>query len=358
MATIGIFIALIIVLLFIRRAYGSSCLKNVDVDLSLSADLATEGDELFLTEVISNRKWLPLPWLAVKFQVDRELEFFDNSAAVVSDLYYRHDLFHILMHQKITRRLKFSCTRRGFYAIRGLEVTGWDILMENKYIRKFDCDAHLTVFPQTLDIRETDALCNRIYGQLSAVHPIYPDPFSFRGIREYSACDPMKSINFKASAKVQQLMVNILDFSNSRQIVLLLDAERHTLWHNEFLEERAIKIVASLAERMNSQGVPTALVTNGAASEIPEGKGSVHMRRILETLAYIDFAEENPKPFTEILERLTPENNPEFWLISPYYTKGVDAALTRLSETGARTAWIMPGDKPKDLSLSDSIIFI
>jgi hypothetical protein len=132
------------------------------------------------------------------------------------------------------------------------------------------------------------------------------------------------------------------------------------------LEERAVKIVASLAERMNSQGVPTAFITNGksirsgAACAIPEGKGSVHLRGILEALAYINFAAEEPQPFTEILEKLTAEDNfePEYWFISPYYTKGADTAFTRLNESGARTAWIMPGEKPKDLSYGDGIVFM
>jgi uncharacterized protein (DUF58 family) len=315
--------------------------------------------------VVTNRKWLPLPWLGVKFQVDRELEFADMSAAKISDLYYRHDLFHILMHQKITRRLKFTCAKRGYYAIRGLEVTGWDILMENKYIKQFVVDTRLTVYPATLDIAEADALCTRVYGHLRTIYPIHPDPFSFRGIREYSPHDPMKSINFKASAKALDLMVNVWDFSNARQIVILLDVERHIIWHNESLEERAIKIAATIAERMNAQGVPLAFYTNGksvingATTQIIAGKGGVQLRRILEALSYINMYAENIIPFTETLRNLAAasDTEPEYWLISPYYSKETAQALAKLRETGARTAWIMPGDRPLNFEATDEIIF-
>ncbi|MCL2386941.1 MAG: DUF58 domain-containing protein [Defluviitaleaceae bacterium] len=366
MTTIAIFVALLIVLLLIRRAYTNFCLENVEVQLSMSATTATEGEDLTLTEVITNRKWLPLPWLAVKFQVDRELHFADQSAAVVSDFYYRNDLFHILMHQKITRRLNFTCAKRGYYAIRGLEVTGWDILMENKYIKTMECDTNLTVYPATLEMQETDTLCTRVYGLLRTFHPIHPDPFTFRGIREYSSHDPMKIINFKASAKAQELMVNVWDFSNARQVFLLLDVERHTAWHNEDIEERAIKIVASLAERFTTQGAPIAFATNGksirsgANTFITEGKGPNHLRRILESLAYINLAAEDPDPLEITVDdlALTAEGSPEYWLVSPYYSKGTEAALIRLKSTGARTAWIISSERPVNSDLNEEIIFI
>jgi len=369
MTTIGIFAALLIVLFLLRRVYAKSCLENLDVQLSMSANTATEGDTLVLTETIINRKWLPLPWLAVKFQVDRELDFADRSAAAVSDLYYRNDLFHIMMHQKITRRLAFICTKRGYYSIRGLEIAGWDVLMENKYIRQYPSDARLTVYPRTLSACETDELCTRIYGHLRTRHPIHPDPFSFRGIREYSHSDPMKIINFKASAKAQGLMVNVWDFANTRQIVLVLDVQRYTAWHSEELEERAIKIVATLAERMTSQGVPIAFAANAivkpprgdtpAKARIPEGCGAKHLRIILEALAFIDLSAD-VQPVSDILDGMTREGRlePEYWLISPYYSKDTDAALLRLRETGARTAWIMPEPKPIDADFGDKILFI
>ena len=362
MTTIGVFVAIFFALLVLRLAYSRACLKNVDVSLSMSAATATEGDKLVLTEVIFNRKWLPLPWLAVKFQVDRELEFADHTAASVSDFYYRNDLFHILMHQKITRRLNFTCSKRGYYAIRGLEVTGWDILMEKKYIRQYECNARLTVYPATLEMHETDALCTLIYGHMRTQYPIYPDPFSFRGIREYAPNDPMKSINFKASAKAQELMVNVWDFANARQVVLLLDIARYIALHNEYLEERTIKIIASLAERLNSQGVPVAFISNATNSRNTPAPASrsQHLRAILESLAHIDFSAQETTAFADIVDEITLEGKtePEYWLVSPYYSKDVDAAFSRLKATGARTVWIMPEPQPRDADYAEKVVLI
>jgi len=376
MTTLGIFVAIIATIALLRFVYAKYALENLDVRLSISAATATEGDVLILTEVLTNSKWLPLPWLAVKFQVDRELDFADHTAAVVSDLYYRNDLFHILMHQKITRRLAFTCAKRGYYAIRGLEITGWDVLVSQKYIRRYDCDTRLTVYPSTLEPWETEKLCTRAYGHLRTKHPIHPDPFSFRGIREYSSNDPMKSINHKASAKALDLMVNVWDFANARQVVLMLDTERYMAWYNETLDERAIKIAASLAEQMTAQGIPIAFITNADSilrkkgmlqetskpeyTRLPEGRGTHQMRAILESLAYCDINAPRLAQFSNIIAELITEGKiePEYWFISPYYDKTIDEALDKLRDIGARTTWIMPAPMPKDADFADRVVFV
>ena len=365
MITLGVFVALWLAIFLLKWIYSRACLKDIDVNISISNNTATEGDELVLTEVVQNSKWLPLPWFAVKFRVERELRFADGNDAVVSDAYYRNDLFHVLMHQKVTRRLNFTCTKRGFYAIPGLEITAWDILMENKYIQTHECDVHLTVYPATIPSTTIDELCTRIYGHLSTRHPMYSDPFSFRGIREYSPNDSMKAVNFKASAKAQNLMVNVRDFSNSRQVVLMLDIQRHTIWHNEALDERAIKLAASFAEKLTADGVPIAFISNGRSirsglsTNILEGRGTHHLRSILESLAYINLAAEKVEHFANTLEKIAlyEKLEPEYWLISSYYNKEVETAYLRLQESGARTAWIMPEPRPSGTEVWDGIIF-
>ncbi|MCL1864115.1 MAG: DUF58 domain-containing protein [Defluviitaleaceae bacterium] len=354
MTTLGIFVALLLVMIFIRKAYNSSCLENVDVSLTMNASRATEGDELILKEIVSNRKWLPLPWLSVKFQIDREIVFADQTDAAVSDMYYRHDLFHILMHQKITRRLRFKCTKRGVYAIRGLEVTAWDILMENKYIRNFETSTTLVVYPSTIPIYETDALCTRVYGHLRTVYQIYPDPFSFRGIREYAFGDPMKNINFKASAKTQELMVNIQDFSNAREVVFILDTQRHPALFDEYYEERSIKIIASLTEKFQTQGITLSFWLNHS-TPVTEGRGAAHSLKILEALAYITFGTD--KSIADVIQRADSATS-EYWLISPYHAKTTESAFEAQRKKGTRIVWLIAGEKPKDLVCSDDIIFV
>ena len=365
MTALVIFLVILATLFLLFEIYSRNCLKNLEVAINFSAKAATEGDRLFLTEELSNKKWLPLPLLALRFKVGRELEFHDQAIPVL-DYVARNDLFYILMHQKVTRRIAFTCTRRGFYRLYDLELNCWDILMHGRYRQKFEADTRITVYPKTLPKHEADELCTRIYGQIRTRYPIYTDPFSFRGIREYAYGDPMKNINFKASAKTAELMVNIRDFGSTRQVVLLLDMERHILRYNDALDERAIQIVATLAEHLTSAGVPVSFITNGMSilsgesARIAEGKGSSQLHTILEVLAYIDINAKGIEPFAAVLHELADlgDTEPEYWFISPYWHKSLEEGLLILRSIGARTVWAMPSPRYVDLHYSDMAVFI
>jgi len=359
---IGIFLAVLLAFLIIRTVYRRAGLKKLDIHVSYSKPRATEGASLFITTVLTNAMWLPLPWVSVKLKMSKHLIFADMENAQVTDFFYRNDLYNILMRQRITRRLGFVCAKRGYYPISTVDIAAWDIMMESKSAAVVECNTNLTVYPATLPSAEVDDVCVQIYGQLKARNIIYPDPFSFRGIREYSTHDPIKAVNFKASAKAQELMVNLWEHMNARQVILLYNLQRYSVWHNEVLDEYTIKLVASLAERLTSQNVPVRFITNGKsikidgepmiktsaaienATEISEGIGDLQLERILEALAYLDLEQKDVAPFAKILSKTaeTYKYEPEYWLISTHHEPELEAAYKELMTQGARTVWVMP----------------
>ena len=366
MTVIGIFLAVVLAFFIVRMLYHRAGLRGLDVQVSYSKPRATEGAKLVLTTVLTNAMWLPLPWVSVKLKMSRHLLFADMENAQVTDFFYRNDLYSILMRQRITRRLAFTCGNRGYYPIPNVDITAWDILMETKTAHIVECNAHLTVYPAYLPVEEVDEICVQIYGQLKARNIIYPDPFSFRGIREYSHHDPLKAVNFKASAKAQELMVNLWEHTNARQVILLYNLQRYSLWHNEVLDEYSIKLTASLAERLTSINVPVRFITNGHSvitsdaaaegiTEVAEGIGEMQQERILETLAYLDVTQTNVTPFAQILTSTAEayKYEPEYWLISTYHEPDLEAAYKELLAQGARAVWVMPAKIGIRLSADD-----
>jgi len=349
---IGIFLALHLSLVIVRYVYRKLCFKDLDVRLFFSESTAVEGDSLVLSTEMTNAKWLPLPWVCVKFQVSKFLHFADMESAQISDDYYRNDLYNVLMYQRITRKLEFTCSKRGYFRLKNLDITGWNILMDNKYVRHFDCNIDLTVYPSIMALPEINELYTRINGNIKAQRFIHPDPFTFRGIREYAPNDPLKAINFKASAKTQDLMVNLWDYSVTRQVVLMLNLQKQSIWHNELLDERAIKIVASLAERLTEAHIPIRFITNGTGVltgkgvDLPEGAGLRHLNQIFEALAHLDLETPPPSdaPFAELMTKSFSlyQQEPEYWLVSTYHGEDIEAAYKRLGSMGAKTAWVVP----------------
>jgi len=373
---ISIFLAMVLVFLLMGLVYRRSGLDKLTVKVSFSATRATEGAKLVLTTVLTNTKWLPMPWVAVKLKVSKFLLFDDMENAQVTDHFYRNDLYNILMRQRITRRLNFVCSKRGYYYIPSVDVTAWDIMMDTKSAAPIKCGANLTVYPSFLSAAEVDNLCVQIYGQLRTQSVMHPDPFSFKGIREYSPRDPLKAVNFKASAKAQELMVNLWEHTNAREVILLFNLQKHNLWHNEVLDEYAIKLVVSLAERLLSENIPIRFISNGIcantsqdpdlapnqAIEISNGVGDMQLERILEAMAHLDLAQTKVSQFSKILELTVAQykTEPEYWLISTYHGIDLEDAYINLMNQGARTVWVLPKSTgirlaDHEITLSDEI---
>ena len=91
--------------------------KGLGCEIQFTQDYAVEDETSALSEVIVNRKLLPLPVLEISFHMDRRLQFGDGQNASLSDMTYRRDVFAAAAQQKITRRLEFKCAGRGYFRI-------------------------------------------------------------------------------------------------------------------------------------------------------------------------------------------------------------------------------------------------
>lgn len=109
-------------------------------------------------------------------------------------------------------------------------------------------------------------LCERMLGTLQCAKRLYEDPFAFRTIRDYTTDDPMKAINWKASAKTGTLMVNTFDSALSHKAMLFLDVEDSGILKYQDLVEESISIAASLARRLLRRGIEVGFCFNGSTA--------------------------------------------------------------------------------------------
>ena len=89
------------------------------------------------------------------------------------------------------------------------------------------------------------------------------DPFVFRGIRDYTSNDSLKNVNWKASARTGNLMVNEYDESVSRNVCILLNLEESGALRYDAVDEEAISIASGIAEMLVSQGINVSIISNG-----------------------------------------------------------------------------------------------
>ena len=329
--------------------YGRLWSRHLTVDLVFSARTGREGGSVKLTEVISSRKALPLPWLTVKFQVSRHLVFPDKIHAAVTDDYYREDLFSIGMYQRISRTLQIDLKKRGYYTIKSIDLVSSDLLLTRKLVGHADSQSVLIVCPRLINREDLDIPYRQMLGQVLTRHALLPDPFEFRSIREYQSFDTLRSVNWMATARTGQLKVNVHEFTASREVVILLNVEPDGAFYEEMLVEEGIRIAASLCEYLVLDGIACGLLSNardiitGDPLDMAAGQSVQHIQQVQEQLGRLDLAKP-PLGFAAMLSNRQFSTNQEtvLLLISLNCSDILCQTWAECLSLGNQGLWILP----------------
>lgn len=284
--------------------YRCQWAKDVTVRLWFETDAVYAGQETKLYEVIENRKRMPVPVLEVGFHTRKELDFADVENTNVSDYLYKRDVFSVLGRQKITREIPVKCTKRGRYLASDADITTHTLLYRKHYSKAVGTEAEIYVYPKMTDVSEIVTVCEHMLGAVQCARRLYEDPFAFRTIRNYTTDDPMKSINWKASARTGSLMVNTFDSVQSQKAMIFLDVEDTGILKYEDLVEESIALAATVMRRLIRQNIEVGFVFNGRGSDVffPENnrKNRIAFERMLAEYDREDGAED----FGQLARRL------------------------------------------------------
>lgn len=253
---------LALALLGLPRLYDRFWEKGLDCRISFTQDYAVEDDSSALLEIITNSKLLPLPVLEISFHMDRRLQFGAGENASLSDQTYRRDVFAAGARQKITRTLGFKCAGRGYFRINETGLTAQDLFLTRKYLSNRSQNTEFYVLPRPVPVGQIQIPYARIMGAVLSRKRVCEDPFEFGGLREYSRGDPMKYINWKATARAGRLLTNLHESTVSQRVVIAIDMEGGGL-QGDFLTEAGVRVACSLAERLLAEGIELSLYSNG-----------------------------------------------------------------------------------------------
>lgn len=356
--TVIIFVIIIGILASIELGiYIKHGLNKLDVDVHFSQNVANFGDTIDVIEIAQNNKHLPLPFLLLKFETPLALEFLDMRNVSQTDNYYREDMLTMGAYSRHTRKIKVRCCARGFYNFARVNASSSDLLLIKKFARDYTPDSSITILPQTLSAEDLSPLLSVTFSETSVRKTLLTDPFSFAGIREYQPWDPMRSINWTASAKTGDFMVNTNTSTSDRKINLFLNLEFYNTKKSVSLLEKSISLAYTYMLELNSMGIGVTLFANGrdVISNSPvisygsNGNGSIEQRAI--ELARIDLTKE-VLPISTLIEEYALKNNSDDLnvIISPNYDNKFQKNLSSLIASGKSVLWVMPSYKGNKLS--------
>ncbi len=130
-------------------------------------------------------------------------------------------------------------------------------------------------------------------GTIKSSAHIYEDPGRYRAVREYQKGDPLRNINWKASAHAGTLITNIYDASIDAPLLVLLNltASQFPLKNRYLYAEQCIECAASLISAASLQDQMVGCVSTGILPDeqmplvIPVGRD--RRLAILDSLARI-----------------------------------------------------------------------
>ena len=346
--------------------YRIHALDNLQLKVDFSKNVADFGEDIELIEVAENRKRLPLPFIILKFEAPRELKFYDMANTSTSDNLYREDILTMKAFSKHTRRIKAKCTKRGYYVFPRVGITTSDLFLTERFTKDFPNGSHLVVLPEILNTDLIRMLTSVTLSELQCRRTLLTDPFTLSGIREYGPNDPMKSINWKASAKTGELMVNQNASTCAQKVHIFMNLDYYNQKRSLSLLEKSISLAYTYLRELAALGIPASVYTNGidvitdspVISETDLGSATLDERAVM--LARIDLKKQ-AVPFAETLEKYIPSTDREDFilLISPQFNGSFRNILTEIKARRPSLQWLMPcykttPDANPEFSIADS----
>lgn len=361
------FLMFIGILVFIElMIYSKHGFKNMDVDVHFSQNIANFGDTIEVVEIAKNNKRLPLPFLILKFETPAAIKFNDLTNIVFTDNYYREDMLTMHAFSKHTRKIKVTCTKRGYYTFTRVTCSSADLLLFMHLTMDYNANSSILILPEIISTDELNTLMSVTLSEITSRRTLLTDPFCFSGIREYQPWDPMKSINWSATARVGDLMVNQTTSTSDRRINVFLNLETYNVKKSTSLLEKSISLAYSYMIALSNEGVTISFYSNGRdvitdtpiVSKASSGVFSIQERGI--ELARIDLTKE-VKPFINLMNDYIAHNNSNDLnvIISANYDAPFREKLSDIISQGKSVFWIMPcysGDPFSKKMIPDSLI--
>lgn len=290
----GVFVAS-----WLARLWGRLALSRLDVTQTLSQDHAFVGETIHYRMQIANRKLLPLPWLTLRTEMPEALQPLGRRLEPIgTPKMARLDrTTGMRCYERLTWEYTIPLRERGFYAFGRTRLRAGDLFGFFVRERVIPAALSLWVYPRTLTLQTLGLPMLRPLGEERGRDPLFDDPTRLRGLRDYQAGDPLRRVDWRATAKRQSLQTRTFDPASSPSVLLALNvATMPEAWQGFYGElfERAVAVCASLASAYAEARFPFGLVANctypgrDGTIRLPLGRARAQTIRALESLAMVD----------------------------------------------------------------------
>ncbi|WP_027091884.1 DUF58 domain-containing protein [Cohnella thermotolerans] len=315
------------------------------------------GQRVTLNERLVNAKLLPLPWIRVETVMPAMLRF-DNRSAEMSvssgQLLQNHaSLFSLPPYTKVLRKHEVTCAHRGVYRLSSLTCTIGDLIGTPSASLGMTAECEIAVLPRLKEAAQLPVSVRKfMQSALSAPEAFREDHEHVAGVRAYRSGDSLKQVNWSATAKTGQLLVNKRESMTDNDLIVVLNAELFDPSENRRVMpeafEEAVSYAASVIYGLMNNGGKAGLIFNGKAgsrTDVPlrvePRAGREHLFRLLRLMA--EFEADVRRELAYVLEEMAASGlrNANLLLISAFLTPKQRALVDRLRAAGNRVETLL-----------------
>jgi len=354
--------ALLLTIVPIAWLWNKYALHGLHYERLFSERRAFPDETLELIVRVSNWKLLPVGWLHIVDQFPLDVPLLDEELITTqsSNVGQLATAFSLRWYQRVSRRYRLHCPRRGFYRFGPAHLKSGDLFglfSQEGWQKEYDW---LIVYPRVLPIAELGLLSKEPFGETKARQRIFADPMRTIGVRDHQPEDSFKHIHWKATARQQRLQTRVYEPTTSYNLVVFLNVAtfaKHWQGTDPALLEKAISVAASIASYGVEQRYVVGVIANGSVPhsdqsiKVLPSRNPKQLARILEALAAVTgFA-------TSSIEALLMAESPKLpWgstlvVVTAIVSEELAATLLLLRDVGRRLVLISLDQEPPSQEL-------
>ena len=294
------------------RYWSNHAFDRLTYERILPENRAFEGEPLHLRLRLINDKPLPLPFVEVRDSVPAESLVGEAHVSMSTSpgYVYLGRTTHLSWYERINWPVELRSPPRGYYRIGPGRITTGDMFGFFPSTREDDSYTPVIIYPRIYTMPELGLPAARPFGEQKGRERIFEDPGRIAGIRQYQPGDPMRRIDWKASARMQTLQSRVYEPSATMHMLIALNVNTMEHAWEGFLPEtleRLLSVAGSVANYGFDAGYAVGLVANGSFREsdrpmrIPISRSADQLSRVLEALAVI--GPMTPAPLEDVIDR-------------------------------------------------------
>ena len=288
----------ILVIGAVTRFWSQHLFDRVSFTARTSEKRAFIGETVSIDVELENRKLLPLPWYSWRYAVAEQIavpkETLAASAAPGSSWITRRGALG--WYEKHTWSFEIEPLERGFHPLGPSTIRSSDLLGLFPGLKENADTQHLTVFPRVYRMEDLGLPADRPLGMVRGRNKLFEDPVRIAGLRDYRPGDPLRRIDWKASARSGDLQSRVYEPSAEQQLYVMvnIDTMEHA-WEGYLRDdlERTVSAAASIATWAAGNRFAIGLLANGAYPNadrpirLAPSRSRDQITRVLEALAVV-----------------------------------------------------------------------